>query len=158
MLLKIAENVGNTPGLNCRVTRGHLGWQDDKTLRNPGVVAKLRLSATDFVPTEFCRFSYRKSLSRVSELPRHVLQPPCPVAPERNGPPGDATVDTVGEFAAAPTTGGKNGLCGPESPLPRRIPSGSRGNIKRALNSPTVSLLDIGLKGHHHGRGVKCFV
>ncbi|MFL5285323.1 MAG: hypothetical protein ACJ8AW_31175 [Rhodopila sp.] len=57
---------------------------------------------------------------------------------------GATTVDAVGEFAAAPTTGGKNGLCGPESPLSSQIPDGSRGNIERTPNSPTVSLLGLG--------------
>src|SRR3954466_4067912 len=47
--------------------------------------------------------------------------------------------DTVGEFIALPPTGGKNGLCGPGSPLSSEIPDGSRGNIERTLNSPTVS-------------------
>src|SRR4051812_48751167 len=58
---------------------------------------------------------------------------------------GDTTVDTVGEFAAVPTTGGKSGLCGPESPLSSQIPDGSGGNIERTPNSPTVSLLGLGL-------------
>jgi hypothetical protein len=58
--------------------------------------------------------------------------------------PGDTTVDTVGEFAAVPTTGGKSGLCGPESPLSSQIPDGSGGNIERTPNSPTVSLLGLG--------------
>src|SRR3954453_13676672 len=50
-----------------------------------------------------------------------------------------AILDTVGEFAAVPTTGGKSGLCGPESPLSSQIPDGSGGNIERTANSPTVS-------------------
>src|SRR3954463_8224412 len=53
------------------------------------------------------------------------------------------TIDTVGEFAAVPTTGGKSGLCGPESPLSSQIPDGSGGNIERTPNSPTVSILGL---------------
>src|SRR3954462_15146347 len=58
-----------------------------------------------------------------------------------------AILDTVGEFAAVPTTGGKSGLCGPESPLSSQIPDGSGGNIERTPNSPTVSLLGLGPVG-----------
>src|SRR3954468_24940014 len=39
--------------------------------------------------------------------------------------------DTGGEFAAAPTTGGKNGLCGPEDPLSSQIPGEFHANMKR---------------------------
>src|SRR3954447_18478110 len=59
-----------------------------------------------------------------------------------NGPRPNS--DTVGEFAAVPTTGGKSGLCGPESPLSSQIPDGSGGNIERTPNSPTVSLSGLG--------------
>ena len=72
---------------------------------------------------------------RVQHMPlRPHWQRPAAGRPRPN-------IDNSGEFAAAPTTGGKKGLCGPEDPYPARFRRGPVGTLsERRIHHQCPSL------------------